>query len=152
MMPGLKKGNRILCLFCRDYKCLLFDQHVYDRQGVFCDGCQLWIHRKCATISTNEYKELTSQNKDPWYCKNCIRNMFPFYDLNDSKIKTLFKTNNKVKQNGKNIANKCFKNNLPCNVCRKISKKDEKSVLCTTCSSPIHRKCSRLKLMELLEF
>ena len=78
--------------------------------------------------------------------------MFPFYDLNDSKIKTLFKTNNKVKQNGKNIANKCFKNNLPYNFCRKNNKKDEKSVLFTTCSSPIHRKCSRLKLMELLGF
>ena len=30
--------------------------------------------------------------------------------------------------------------------------KIEKSVLCTNCSSPIHRKCSKLKLPELLEF
>ena len=76
--------------------------------------------------------------------------MFPFYDLNDLKIKTLFKSNIRKKQNGKTKANKC-KNKLPCNVCGKINKKPEKSVLCTTCSSPIHRKCSRLKPLELLE-
>ena len=148
-----KKGKKdFVCLFCRDYKCIRCAQHVYDRQeGVFCDGCQLWIHRKCANLTKDEYKELTtSQNEDPWYCKNCKRNMFPFYDLNDLKIKTLFKSNIRKKQNGKTKANKC-KNKLPCNVCGKINKKPEKSVLCTTCSSHIHRKCSRLKPLELLE-
>ena len=96
-----KKGKKdFVCLFCCDYKCIWCAQHVYDRQeGVFCDGCQLWIHRKCANLTKDEYKELaTCQNEDPWYCKNCKRNMFPFYDLNDLKIKT-FKSNIRKKQN-----------------------------------------------------
>ena len=36
-----KKGKKdYVCLFCLDYKCIIRDRHVYDRQeGVFCDGC-----------------------------------------------------------------------------------------------------------------
>ena len=63
-----KKGKKdYVCLFCLDYKCIICDRYVYDRQGgVFCDGCQLWIHRKCANLTKTEYVDLkTHKMKTP---------------------------------------------------------------------------------------
>ena len=77
--------RRILCQYCSDFRCISCNKHVYDKQeGIFCDGCCFWIHRKCAKIKKNECKNLC-QSEDPWFCRTCNKEMLPFFNLDDKK-------------------------------------------------------------------
>lgn len=73
-----------------------YEKHVYDKQGrIFCDGCNVWIHRWCARVSKLEYKCLTENYFETWYCKTCKKSIFPFLDLNDLKLVKLLCNNNR---------------------------------------------------------
>lgn len=73
-----------------------YEKHVYDKQGrIFCDGCNVWTHRWCARVSKLEYKCLTENYFETWYCKTCKKSIFPFLDLNDLKLVKLLCNNNR---------------------------------------------------------
>ena len=67
-----KTGEKnLICQYCADYSSLTCDKHVYDRQnGVQCDHCNLWISRKCARLSKEEYDKVAHKGSEPWYCRN----------------------------------------------------------------------------------
>ena len=45
---------KIVCQFCTDYTCIRCVKHVcYGQNAVLCNGCDKWIHKKCASL-TNE--------------------------------------------------------------------------------------------------
>ena len=55
-----------------------------------CDGCNLWIHQKCAGLTKKQYELLQKEGEDePWYCRPCKKNMFPFFDLTNIQINNL---------------------------------------------------------------
>ena len=85
-----KSGEKdFVCQYCSDFRCISCNKHVYDKQeGIFCDGHYFWVHRKCAKMKKNEYKNLC-QSEDPWFCRTCNKEMFPFFNLDDKKLKLL---------------------------------------------------------------
>ena len=148
-----KKGEKnFVCQYCMDFRCMSCNKHVYDKQqGIYCDGCCVWIHRKCAKINKNEYDKLC-QSDDPWFCRNCNKDMFPFFNLDNNKLKTLFqhKISKKLTQNQNPVRKNNIKTSI-CSVCDKQNKIISKSVPCYNCFSPIHKKCSQLKATEVLD-
>ena len=51
--------------------------------AIECTLCECWIYKKCANLSVNELRKLSSQNG--WWCKNCIM-LFPFHELNNDEF------------------------------------------------------------------
>ena len=81
------KVNGQVCQYYSYYSCITCEKHVYDKlDRIFCDGCHLWTHRWCARVSKLEYKCLSENSAETWYCKHCKKNMFPFFYLNFLKI------------------------------------------------------------------
>ena len=37
----------------------------------------------CAGITKAEYQNIGNNKEEPWYCRPCKANTFPFYDLSD---------------------------------------------------------------------
>ena len=142
-----------ICQYCSHYPCITCQKHVYDKQdGFFCDGCNLWTHRWCTRVSKLEYKCLTEKSVETWYCKNCKKSVFPFFDLNDLKLVKLLCTKKKLTikptQSQQTDANVTIRNKM-CNVCKKANNKIDKSFVCKTCHTPIHKKCLGLRLSEI---
>ena len=78
--------------------------------------------------------------------------MLPFFDLNDLiLVKVLLCTKKKLTikptQGQQTDANVAIRNKM-CNVCKKTSKID-KSFVCKTCQTPIHKKRLGLRLSEI---
>ena len=150
-----KNGKKdFICQYCTDYSCLKCDKHVYDRQpGILCNICNLWVHRSCAGISKKEYEDLqNSDNDEPWYCRPCKINLFPFFELTNNQLIKLHE-NNKTKSINKDYNTFCNsqKISIVCSVCDKRNNRADTSVFCRNCNSVVHKKCSRLKQAELLE-
>ena len=146
-------GNKdFICQCSEDYTCFACNKHVYDwQEGVRCGCCRQWIHRKCARLTKQEYKELETYEEEIWYCKTCARYIFPFHEVYNTQLhKILIKSGRP-----KNDINKFFteiksKIKTPtCNVCNKKNKIINKGVLCKTCFSLIDRKCCKLKLDDI---
>ena len=54
-----------------DYSCLTCDKRFYDKKdGVQCDYCDFWIHRKCARLSKEKHDKLVQNSSETWYCNN----------------------------------------------------------------------------------
>ena len=72
------------CQFCTDYKCIKCEKHVYySQKGILYSGCDPWIHKKCAGLNNSQYKLIQNNPNDPWYCRPCKNDMFPFFGLLD---------------------------------------------------------------------
>jgi hypothetical protein len=53
------------------YPCIECSKAVRsNQQGILCDGCELWCHRKCTDTSKTEYDRLDVSD-DPWHCRAC---------------------------------------------------------------------------------
>ena len=91
-----------ICQFCNLYNCLKLDKLVYDKHNsVQCDGCNLWIHQKCASLTKKQYELLQKAGQgEPWYCRSCRRKeKFPYFDLTNT---TQINTNNLAESRTKN--------------------------------------------------
>ena len=79
--------------------------------------------------------------------------MFPFFNLDDKKLKLLLfqsKARKKQTQNQLPLIKLKIKTSL-CNVCYKQNKIITKSIPCSNCFSPVHKKCSQLKTTEIFD-
>ena len=78
--------------------------------------------------------------------------MLPFFDLNDLKLVKLSGTKKnltiKPTQSQQTDANVTIRNKM-CNVCKKANNKIDKSFVCKTCQTSIHKKCLGLRLSEI---
>ena len=65
---SIKGDKDFICQYCSHYLRITCEKHVYDKQGgIFCDGYNLWTHRKFARVSKLEYKCLTKKSVKTWY-------------------------------------------------------------------------------------
>ena len=124
--------------------CLACNKHVYDwQEGVLCDCCEQWIHRKYARLTKQEYKELETKEEEIWYCRTCTKDIFPFHEINNTQIhKVLIKSGRP--KNDINIDVTEIKSKIKrttCNVCNKKTKMINKGTLSKTCFSPVHIRC-----------
>ena len=89
------------------------------------DMCKHWFHDHCAKVKSNFDK--IARSKQPWNCRDCIKNMFPFYDL-DNKRLTNFLTSRLSEQ----VLNNIHSSTPDCRIgCKKIDKKAN-SLYCNT--------------------
>ena len=58
-----------------------------------CNICNnLWVNIKCNNITKFCYRKLQN-SQDPWYCKNCIKQLLPFPELTESQLNRVTKGN-----------------------------------------------------------
>ena len=51
--------------------CSVCDVVVEENQdGLYCEGCLTWFHRRCLKITTQKYKQL-QVSRNAWYCGDC---------------------------------------------------------------------------------
>ena len=75
------------------------------------------------------------QGEEPWFCLDCMKNNFPFYDLDAKKIKKLF--NIPLKNVEKTVEV------IPwCKICNKKNNFLTTAVKCQYCNHLNHKKCS----------
>ena len=146
-------GNKdFISPYCEDYTCLACKKHVCDwQEGFLCDYCEQWIHRKCARLTKQENKEIESKEEEICYCRMCTKDIFPFHEVSNTQPhKILIKSGRPKNDINKNIEIKSKIKTTTCNVCNKRNKIINKGVLCKTCFSPIHRKCYKIKLSDMI--
>ena len=144
-------GNKdFICHYCEDCTCLACNKHVYDwQEGVLCDCCEQWIHRKCARLANQEYEELETKEEEIWHSRTCtkdyshcrksmIHNYIRFW-LSAEDLKTI--------QLNKDITE--IKNKIKATTCNVCNKNNEKGVLWKTSFPQLHRKCCKLKLSDI---
>ena len=61
-----------------------------NRSAVCCDGCNLWVHIRCNNLTKFCYRKMQT-SQEPWYCKNCIKQILPFSELSDSQLSRVTK-------------------------------------------------------------
>ena len=71
-----------------------------NQQGIQCDGCDLWCHRKCVSMPIFEYKNISS-NQEPWLCPPC--HVPPELNDNSSTTNTDTSTHKITRPNHKGI-------------------------------------------------
>lgn len=67
------------------FPCSICDKQVRS-DTIFCDYCELWVHRKCNFLSKSDFQKLVeSDNSDLWSCFKCNCELFP---MNRSDLQT----------------------------------------------------------------
>ena len=56
-----------------------------NHRAICCDLCDRWIHIKCNFLNLTDYNRLKN-DINPFYCINCIREIFPSSDLTDNEF------------------------------------------------------------------
>ena len=78
-MAMFKKPKCPMCTMC-----LRNNQRM-----ICCDICNNWIHFKCTSLPTKQFK-LLGDSKEPYFCNNCLRNIIPFQKLTHFKFANLY--------------------------------------------------------------
>ena len=60
--------------------------------AVCCDSCNLWVHIKCNNLTKFCCRKMQT-SQEPWYCKNCIKQILPFSEFSDSQLSRVTKEN-----------------------------------------------------------
>ena len=86
------RNSTFICDHCLKYKCSKCLKVVFDHQKGMCfDICENWIHSRRANLSRKDYQFYQDEAK-LFYCKACLRDNFPFSDLNDLQFMTYVPT------------------------------------------------------------
>ena len=56
-------------------------------KSICCDLCKHWFHDHCAKVK-NSFTKLSQSDKQ-WNCRDCLRGMFPFYELDNKRLKNV---------------------------------------------------------------
>ena len=58
-----------------------------NHDGIFCDSCNSWIHRKCNKLTRQDYDKLSNEGEDvPFICICCLADNIPFSNLTDKNF------------------------------------------------------------------
>ena len=63
-----------------------------NHNAVCCDSCNFWVHLKCNNLAKFGYRKMQT-SQEPWYCKNCMKQILPFSELSDSQLSRVTKEN-----------------------------------------------------------
>ena len=86
--PKNNKGKRKF-----KFPCSICEKSVHTNQkSVYCNNCDLWVHKKCEGLSDDEFQKLVEEDDEvPWFCLVCQiklnAEIFPFGVL--SKLEPL---------------------------------------------------------------
>ena len=58
-----------------------------NHKSIKCDKCDIWIHIECNRINKQTYEMLKKDNSQ-WFCIVCMKELFPFSNLNDKEFIT----------------------------------------------------------------
>ena len=72
------------CLTCKHCS------KIIKGNSICCDICNCWYHAICTGI-TKRFETLGKTTKD-WHCRSCVKEIFPFFDLNNKKVQNMFST------------------------------------------------------------
>ena len=79
--PGPRQADIFSCGFCQD--------HVsWSQQAICCDGCNIWFHRSCQSMSESHYHVIGNTDTQ-WKCCRCnsqLSNTFHSYELYDTNV------------------------------------------------------------------
>ena len=95
--------------------------------------CKHWFHDHCAKVKSNFDK--IARSKQPWNCRDCIKNMFPFYDLDNERLANFL-----TSQLSEQVLSNIHKSTPDCSICYKKIKKKANSLYCNTCKQIHHTK------------
>ena len=126
--------------------------------GIFCENCHKWSHRKCAKLSVKVYNKLSNSNK-PYYCADCkdvckhcdgdcitdgifCENCYKWSHRKCAKLSV--KVYNILSNSNKPYYCADCKKSFYCNECTKYCRINQKSVKCSICSIFVHKKCTPL--------
>ena len=56
-----------------------------NQDGVLCDGCEKWFHRKCIYMDREVYLQL-GRSDDPWHCATCLLPAFRDSYFEDTRV------------------------------------------------------------------
>ena len=117
------------------------------------ETCLLWSERNFVfwlwpAGLNNSQCELT-QNKpnDPWYCRPCKNDIFPFFGLSDCQFFNHIDSQKLIKP--KPSLNKQVARNIICSVCYKKNSLN-RGLNCSSCDFQVHKKCTKLKQCDFL--
>ena len=128
-------AENLICKSCKKF--------VHERQNaIFCDSCKTWLHLKCTGLPKSQFYDI-GENDDPWFCKHCYCEIFPFHTL-DKKISNFVAAFSYVP-----IFNDTDIDNLAsyhafCSICQRKNKQIKKGIPCNQCRCKIHKKCCNL--------
>ena len=61
----------------------------YSKLPIQCDECNSWFHGICENLSADNWKYL-GDTVTNWLCNDCYKKAFPFYDISDEDLESLF--------------------------------------------------------------
>ena len=68
------------------FPCGSCDKAVQANQdGILCDGCEKWFHRKCIYMDREVYLQL-GRSDDPWHCATCLLPAFRDSYFKDTRV------------------------------------------------------------------
>ena len=137
---------RFVCRICTEYTCIRCAKPVYYGQNaVLCNGCDKWIHKKCAGLTNEQYYKLQSGgNEETWYCGPCNSLMFPFFNVSNVDLKKILLSSKSNKPRLKNTTTtiETKQKNIHCSVFYKKT---------SNCHLLIHKKYSGLNQRDIIK-
>ena len=103
--------------------------------------------KKCAGLNNSQYALIQNNPNDPWYCRPCKNDMFPFFGLSDYQFFNYIDSQKLIKP--KPSLNKQVARNIICSVCYKKNSLN-RGLNCSSCDFPVHKKCTKLKQCDFL--
>ena len=137
--------------------CTKCNNDVLENQNsIYCDLCNTWLHAKCINLTKKELN-LLSLSSETWYCKFCLKSIFPFSSITKSQLLALaFHQYTQLslteKKHSITLAQSSGTPNKKCRSCRKIVEPTQNSIICRNCNTTIHLKCSLLSKKEITTF
>ena len=105
-------------------------------KAIQCDVCNKWIHITCQKFSNKDYKYYQENENLPFLCKICIKDCFPFSEMNNHQFLNLTK---------KDRINIPKETPSKCGICKKTVGKNHNAIECSTCLNWIHIKCNKFE-------
>ena len=150
---NMTKNTEFVCIFCTNYPCGKCSKPVYNTQNAIncsIDVCSKWFHLRCTPFSLADYLNRKSRlHTEHWFCPDCMG--MPFNDLTDIEFCEFIHDELKLREYFNILAgNTDFSNK--CSVCNKRVNDDQKPkcIPCISCNCLVHKKCSNIKLTDLL--
>ena len=73
------------------FPCAVCNKNVLG-SSIYCNNCNLWVHKKCNYLTENEFKMLTEEDDDkPFCCIKCLNSNIPFTNTTEADFYSLIK-------------------------------------------------------------
>ena len=130
------------CHNCVPFRCKCNLIVRNNQNSILCNICETWVHLKCSGLTKNELSHLSKTTLD-WYCRWCIADALPFYNIENKKLEKLLQTNKKV-----NIPANAIR---LCKICDKGNLARNSALYCRSCKHLLHKKCAGREEAQIID-